>query len=75
VKDILAVLASSTEGQFQDLNARVLSLPGIIQRLEDVLTAQYETGEHGEVSDFDFIGMNASIIALTQERNYGIVQP
>jgi hypothetical protein len=63
VKDILVVLSTS-EGQFQDLHARAPSLPGLIQRLEDILSIQYDTREHGEVSDFDFIGSALAIAIL-----------
>lgn len=63
VKDILAVLSNS-DGQFQDLHARAPSLPGLIQRLEDILSIQYDTREHGEVSDFDFIGNSIAISIL-----------
>lgn len=55
IKDILAVLSTS-DGEFQDIQARAPSFPGLIQRLEEILTVQYETRERGEVSDFDFIG-------------------
>jgi hypothetical protein len=55
IKDILAVLSNS-DGDFQDIQARAPSFPGLIQRLEDILTIQYETREHGQVEDFDFIG-------------------
>ena len=37
--------------------------------MEDILTVQYDTREHGEVSDFDFIGstLTAAILTLGTE--------
>ena len=55
INDILAVLSNS-DGDFQDVQARAPSFPGLILRLEDILTIQYETREHGQAEDFDFIG-------------------
>lgn len=47
------------------------SFQGLIQRLENILTAQFDTRQRGEVDDFDFIGIYLPHQDLNQARNCG----
>jgi hypothetical protein len=46
----------SSQGEFQELRAHAPSLPGLTQRLEELITLQLQTRQQSDVSDFDFIG-------------------
>lgn len=72
VKDIVTVVAgSNVEDEFQDLQSRAPSLPGLIQRLEEIISLQLETRHYKDVEEFDYIGGSLTTW-LTQERNCGM---
>jgi DNA-binding GntR family transcriptional regulator len=56
VSDIVAAVSNVSDNGFQDIVARAPSLPGLIQRLEEIIALQSETRQRGDVSEFDYIG-------------------
>jgi hypothetical protein len=62
VKDLVSVVSkSNSDGEFESLHARAPSFPGVIQRLEEIVSLQLETRQYKDVEDFDFIGMSSKI--------------
>jgi hypothetical protein len=43
---------------FTEVDEFAPSLPGLIQRLDDIIKIQFETREQGDVAEFDFIGLS-----------------
>jgi hypothetical protein len=57
VSEIIRIL-SSVDKNFTEVDELAPSLPGLIQRLNDIIKIQFETREKGDVAEFDFIGLS-----------------
>ena len=55
VTELVRIL-SSVDRDFAEVEDLAPSLPGLIQRLDEIIKIQFDTREQGEVSEFDFIG-------------------
>lgn len=55
VNELVRIL-SSVDRNFAEVDDLASSLPGLIQRLDEIIKIQFDTREQGDVSEFDFIG-------------------
>lgn len=60
MQDLVTVVMNS-DTEFQDLLARAPSLPGLVQRLEE-LNSRHKEFRYEEVKDFDDTGISLSAV-------------
>ena len=61
----LVRILSSVDRNFAEVDDLAPSLPGLTQRLDEIIKIQFDTREQGEVSEFDFIGSIGFVLVLT----------